>query len=119
MSSTNACGLPVNGRRRALEHLGGGDALVLLGRQAAGEDGLGDQGQRHAQVAGRDDGPLAGPLLAGGVEDQVDHRLAGLGVVEAEDVAGDLDQVAVERPGVPAGEDVVHGRRAPGRAASA
>ena len=34
-----------------LSILDGGDALVLLGRQAAGEDGLGDQGQGHAQVA--------------------------------------------------------------------
>ncbi len=55
------------------------------------------------------DGPLAGPFLAGGVEDQVDHRLLGLGVDVAEDIAGDLDQVAVERPLVPAVEDVVHG----------
>ncbi len=44
------------------------------------------------------DRPLAGALLAGGVEDQVDQRLAGLRVAVAEDVAGDLDQVAVERP---------------------
>ena len=112
-------GRPMTPCAWAFEHLRGGDALVLLGREAAGEDRLGDQGQRHAQVAGRDDRPLAGPLLAGGVEDQVDHRLAGLGIVEAEDVAGDLDQVAVERPVVPAGEDVVHARPAPCRAARA
>ena len=59
------------------------------------------------QVEGRGDGPLAGALLAGLVEDQVDHRLAGGLVVEAEDVAGDLDQVAIERALVPAGEDLV------------
>ena len=80
-----------------VQDLRGRDPLVLLGREAAGEDGLGDQGQRDAQVERRDDGPLAGALLAGGVEDQVDQRLAGLGILEAEDVAGDLDQVAVER----------------------
>ena len=118
MSSMNAFGSPLNVGVGPVQDLRGGDALVLLGREAAGEDGLGDQGQRDAQVEGRGDGPLARPLLAGGVEDQVDHRLAGLGVVEAEDVAGDLDQVAVERALVPAGEDVVHGVGRPCRAAS-
>ena len=80
MSSMNVWGSPVNEGVGPLEHLRGGDALVLLGREAAGEDGLGDQGQGDAQVEGRGHGPLARPLLAGGVEDQVDHRLAGLGV---------------------------------------
>ena len=108
MSSTYASGSRP-GERRALEHLGRGDSLVFLGGEAAGEDRLGDQGQRHAQVARRDDGPFSGALLAGGIEDQVDHRPLGLGVGEAQDVAGDLDQVAVERALVPAVEDVVDG----------
>ena len=105
------CRLPVNGASSALEHLGGGHSLFLLGRQGAGEDGLGDQGQGNAQVAGRDDRPLAGSLLAGRIEDQVDHRLAGVGIGETQDVSGDLDQVAVQRSAIPAGEDVVHRRR--------
>jgi hypothetical protein len=49
------------------------DALFLHGRQAAREDRLADQRHRHAQVERADAGPLAGALLAGGVEDLVDH----------------------------------------------
>ena len=84
-----------------LSTLRGGDALLLLSREAAGEDRLGDQRQGTPRSQRRDHGPLAGAFLAGGVEDQVDQRLAGLGVLEAEDVASDLDQVAVQRALVP------------------
>ena len=108
MSSIEADGSP-DAAGGAAQDLRRGHALVLLRREAAGEDGLADQGQGDAQVERRGDGPLAGPLLPGGVEDQVDHGEAAGLVGVAEDVAGDLDQVAVERPLVPAGEDVVHG----------
>ena len=106
-------------RAWAFEHLGGGDSLVFLGRQAAGEDRFADQGQRHAQVARGDDGPLSRSFLSGRIQDEVDHRPLGLGIDEAQDVAGDLDQVAVERALVPALEDVVDLRPAPCRAARA
>ena len=82
-------------------------ALVLHGAQAARVHGLADQRHRHAEIERADAGPLAGALLAGGVEDLVHHVLAVL-VLVAEDVARDLDQVAVELALVPLGEDVVH-----------
>ena len=103
----------------AFELLGGGHALVLQGRDAAGIDRLGDQGDGDAEVLRRDDRPLAGAFLAGGVEDLVHQRLA-VGVLEGEDVAGDLDQVGVEFALVPFGEDLrASGRRScPGRSSS-
>ena len=58
-----------------------------------------------------DRGPLAGALLAGGVEDLVDQRLAVF-VLLGEDVGRDFDQVAVEFALVPFGEDLVRVRRA-------
>ncbi len=87
MSSTNALRSPVNFGLGPLRTLAGGDALVLDGRQAAGEDGLADQRHRHAEVGSGDDRPLAGALLAGGVEDHVHHRLAGLVVLLGQDVS--------------------------------
>src|SRR5208282_2935977 len=92
-------------------HAWGGDAFLFPCRERAREDGCGDQGQWHAEVAGRDHGPLAGAFLASGIEDQVDHWLAGFGVAETENIASDLDQVAVEWSAVPASEDIVHGGR--------
>ena len=53
------------------------------------------------------DGPLAGSLLAGLVEDEVDEGLAGLLILLGEDLLGDVDQVAVELTLVPLGEDLV------------
>ena len=93
--------------RRALEHLARPHAGVLHRREAAGVDGLGHQRAGHAQVERQLAHPLAGALGAGRVEDHVDQVAAGLGVLDAEDVAGDLDQVAVQLAAVPLGEDVV------------
>ena len=42
--------VPREGSLRSLQDLRGGEALLLLGREAAGEDGLADQGQGDAQV---------------------------------------------------------------------
>lgn len=41
----------------------GTDTLVLDGREAAGKDGLTDEGDRHAIVESRDDSPLSSSLL--------------------------------------------------------
>ncbi len=46
------------------------------------------------------------PFDAGLVEDDVDERLAGLGVDLAQHLGGDLDEVALELARVPLGEDV-------------
>ena len=81
-------------------------ALGTLRRQAAGEDGFGDAGGRHAEVERVLHGPGAGALGAGLVEDDVDERLAGGGVDLAEHLGGDLDEVALELAGVPLGEDL-------------
>ena len=72
----------------------------------AGEDGLGDAGDRDAEVERVLHGPDAGALRARLVEDDVDERLAGLGVDLAQHLGGDLDQVALELARVPLGEDV-------------
>ena len=92
---------------RAFQFLGRRHALVLQGGNAARIDRLGDQRDGDAEVLRGDDRPFAGAFLAGGVEDLVHQRLA-VGVLEGEDVAGDLDEVGVEFALVPFGEDLVH-----------
>src|SRR5687767_7424757 len=88
--------------------LGGGlSTLVLDAGKAASQDGLGDQGDRHAEVKGVDSGPLASTLLAGLVEDLLNKGLAIL-VVVVHDVTSDLDQERVEDALVPLGEDITH-----------
>ncbi len=62
---------------RQAEDLLGGFALILGGRDAARGNGRFDRGCRNAHVLRFDHRPLAGALLAGLVEDQVDDRLAG------------------------------------------
>ena len=96
-----------DGALGAFEHGGGGDALLLDRGEAAREHGLADERQRHAFVERGDGRPLARALLPSGVEDLVHDGLSGLGLV-AEDVAGDLDEIAVEIALVPLGEDRVH-----------
>ena len=85
----------------------GGYPFLLEGRQETGKDRLADEGEGDAHVQGGGGGPLAGPLLAGGVEDFFHQRLAVL-VFEGQDVAGDLDEVRVELPLVPLAEDGAH-----------
>src|SRR5699024_7804778 len=60
----------------ALEHAAG--RLALRGRAGggAGEGGLGDAGDRDAEIQGGLHGPGAGALLGGLVEDDVDEGLA-------------------------------------------
>ena len=56
------------------------DAALRSSRSAesaAGEHGLGDAGERHAQAERVDGGPGAGALLLGLVDDHVDQRAAG------------------------------------------
>src|SRR5690606_29023307 len=63
-------------------------------------------GDGHAEVEGGLDGPAAGALLFGGVDDDVDEGFAGGGVGLAQHLGGDLDEVGLEGAGVPVGEDV-------------
>ena len=81
-------------------------ALLGLGGQRTGEHGLGDAGNRGTEFEGGDDRPAAGALLAGGVHDDVNERLAGLGVNVAEDLGGDFDQEGGQLALVPLGEDL-------------
>ena len=97
---------------RATEDLGGFDALILHGGEAAGEDGFGDGRSGDAHVEGVGARPLARALLAGGVEDDVDQRDAGLGVLLLEHLGGDLDEEGVQVALVPffeGGADLVRG----------
>ena len=92
---------------RPCEHLGSGYALLLLCGQAACEHGLSDQRERNPLVEGCDGRPFAGTLLAGGIEDVVEHIFAVV-VLLGEDVAGNLNQIAVEVALVPFCENLVH-----------
>ena len=67
---------------------------------------IGRGGDAHVEGVGR--GPLAGSLLAGGVEDDVDEGLLRDRILLPEDVRRDFDQEAVEDPPVPFGEDGAH-----------
>ena len=94
--------IDLHGRRiGAGEDFAGANSLGLDGRHGAGVDRLGDQRARHAEIEGELAHPLAGPLGAGGVEDPIDHEVAAVGIDDGEDVAGDLDQIAVELPFIP------------------
>ena len=75
-------------------------------RERAGEGRLRDAGDGHAERQRGLHGPRAGALGAGLVEDDVDERLAGLGIDLAEHLGGDLDQVRLELARVPLGEDL-------------
>ena len=77
-----------------------------LGGQRPREHRLGDARHRDAEIERGLHGPDAGALRAGLVEDDVDERLAGLGVDLAQHLGGDLDEVALELALVPLGEDV-------------
>ena len=85
----------------------GGVAQLAVAGQRAREDGLGDAGDRDAEVERGLHRPAAGALLLGLVGDDVDERLAGVGVDVREHLGGDLDQVGVEaRPAFQLAEDV-------------
>ena len=98
---------PLNVPSRTVEELRCADAGLLLCREAARVNGLGDQSGRHAQIESMLAHPLAGPLLLGRVEDFVDEHLARFAVLHRENVARDLDQIAFELRLVPGVEDVV------------
>lgn len=97
--------LELGGSANELQLGGGLGTLGLDGGQATGKDGLGDQGDGHAQVQGVNGGPLSGSLLASRVEDLLD-QWGSIVVVEVHDVAGDLDQEGVQDALVPLGEDI-------------
>ena len=86
---------------RAHEHAAGAGSLLLHGGEAAGVDRLGDECAGHAHVECQLAHPLAGALGAGLVEDLVDDVVIGAGIAGGEDVAGDLDEIAVEFAAVP------------------
>ena len=83
------------------------DTLCLHCRQAACKDGLADQRKGNTLVEGSDSRPLSGTLLTCGVKDLVNQRLSVL-VLLGQDLAGDLDEIAVELGLVPLREDLVH-----------
>lgn len=92
---------------RAFEDSAGAATLVLKGAEAAREDRLADQSDRHAEVKSVDGGPFTGTLLAGLVEDLV-NKGSTIVVVVAEDITGDLNEEGVENTGVPLGENITN-----------
>ncbi|QTK78616.1 hypothetical protein AT6N2_C0760 [Agrobacterium tumefaciens] len=91
---------------RQAKNLLGSFALVLLRRQDTGSHGRLDGGCGDAHVLGFDDRPLAGALLAGLVEDQIDHRLTGDRIGGAQNLLGDFDQVGIQTALVPLAKDI-------------
>ncbi len=75
-------------------------------RERPREDGLGDARHGHAEIERGLDGPAAGALGAGLVQDDVHERLAGLGVHLAQHLGGDLDEGGLQLAPVPLGEDI-------------
>lgn len=90
-----------------LQNLRRAGTLALQGRQAAGEHGLGNQGDGHSQVKRIDGGPLAGTLLSSGVEDLLKERGSVI-VIIVHDIAGDLDEERVEDALVPLCENITN-----------
>ncbi len=90
------------------EELFGLGPLRLQGRDDSCEDGHGDGGRRGPDVQRRLRGPLARPLLLGGVEDLFDKGLPGLRVHVAQDLLGYFNEVRGELPLVPAAENIRH-----------
>ena len=83
--------------RRTLQHLARPHPGVFHRREAAGVDRLGHQRAGHAQIERQLAHPLAGALRPGRVENHIDQVAVAVRIVlDAEDVAGDLDQVAVQ-----------------------
>ena len=81
---------------RAGEAVRGRGALLGERRERAGEDRLGDAGERHAELERVLRGPAARALLLRCVEDHVDERPARLLVGLGQDARGDLDEEGLE-----------------------
>jgi len=96
------------------QHGRGRHALGLDGADGASEHGVGDGGRGHAQVQRHLAGPFTGAFLLGRVQDPVDQRIAGLGVLRGQDIGSDADQVALQFALVPFAEDgaALRGRHA-------
>ena len=80
-------------------------ALVAQRRQRAREHGLGDAGQRHAELERVLARPAPGALLLGLVDDHVDAAGRRCRVLLGEHLRRDLDQERLEVAGVPLVED--------------
>ena len=83
-----------------------GFAFLFHGGKASRKDRFRDLRDPDAQVQTGHRGPFARPLLACRVEDQVHHRLSRFRVGGGQDLAGDLDQVRVQRALVPFGKNL-------------
>jgi hypothetical protein len=92
-------------RGGAREEAAGASTLVLESTQATREDGLTDEGDRHAKVKSVDGSPLAGTLLTSLIKDLLNERSTII-VVELEDITGDFDQEGVQDTLVPLLENV-------------
>ena len=88
---------PSTARSRASAH----------GGKGAGVNGFRHERAGHAEVQRQLAHPLAGALGPGGIHDAIDQVSAGLRIADAEDVAGDLDEIAVQLGAVPGVEDFV------------
>ena len=91
----------------AVELLAGTATLALQRGQTSSEDSLANERHGLAHVQRVDRSPLAGTLLACGIEDLLDEGSAVL-IVVVEDVAGDLDEEGVEHALVPLSKGVAH-----------
>src|SRR5699024_7305141 len=86
--------------------IGGGVALYNGGGQAAGEGCFTNTGDGNSKIEGRLDGPHAGALLAGLVNNDVNEWLAGFSIHLTENLRGDLHEIRVKIALVPLREDL-------------
>ena len=94
-------------RNRAAQQLAGGNALWFECRNDAAFDGRVNRWNRRTQVECVLTRPLSRAFLLGLVEDHIQQRSAGFGILLGKDSRGDLNQVTLELALVPFLEDVV------------
>src|SRR5699024_8912011 len=83
-----------------------GRGALISGRgQGTCKDSFGDSGNRDAKVQTANGGPTAGAFLAGGVEDDIDKRLASVWISGAQYFCGDFNEVGIQVAGIPLLED--------------
>ena len=94
----------------AFENTAGGvHAFLFHGGEAARRNGRFNGGCRNAHHLRLDHGPAAGALLAGGIENHIDNRRAGFGIIGGQHGGGDFDEIGIEPALVPFGEDLADG----------
>jgi len=102
------CDVSVKGLELCVENLGCGNSLFLEGAEASCKNGLRDTGCCNTHVQSIDRGPLTGPLLSCGIEDNIYEGLASFRVLLPKDVGRDFDQEGIKNTLIPLSEYGAH-----------